>query len=598
MTVPESHYEMDHVRDIYDDFTSSETLRNRYLKSWERWLAWNQEHGLTPGVARKADVDRFIDQLPSYSQAYIKRDIATTYFKLGGANPARSLRPITDDGRERHQRYWSRWAAWCDRASVPPLPADPERLAAYLEEVSQKQSRRQAERALSVISRRHSESDLPDPSRTPPVIQVVANIKALSYQTDKKRPRSSSRSPNTIRRDQGIWQRWSKWCAQQGVDPMTATPEDVVAFLAQRRRKPCTHGYIKLLYHSLRTTYRDYALGHNPVDTEAVRAALHTLKQVPPPQAGEDSPESVGDAGFPSDDELQGLAPRTRKTYRAYWMTWAEWCVRKEVAPLDASPEEISAFLAEEANRISVKSVEMYVAAIACVYDATYPDSANPVRTMLVTRTMRGLKRRYGRPPAQMTGLSAEDFARIEATARRPQPWETERQALVRGTTDLAITGVMRDGLLRVSEAADLTWDDLEEMEDGTGRLTIRRSKTDQTGEGAVAFVSRQIMGYLNEMRDLVMESQTIFGVSPGTMYIRIIDAAERAGIQGRYGGHSARIGMAQDLARSNFTLLMIMQAGRWTSPQMPAHYIRKLQAGRNAVANWYQQHPGRANIE
>ena len=63
-----------------------------------------------------------------------------------------------------------------------------------------------------------------------------------------------------------------------------------------------------------------------------------------------------------------------------------------------------------------------------------------------------------------MTALTAEDFARIQATARRPWPWEDERQAMVRGTTDLAIVGLMRDGLLRVSEAADLTWKDLEEM--------------------------------------------------------------------------------------------------------------------------------------
>ena len=151
---------------------------------------------------------------------------------------------------------------------------------------------------------------------------------------------------------------------------------------------------------------------------------------------------------------------------------------------------------------------------------------------------------------------------------------------------------------LRVSEAAALTWDDLEEMEDGTGRLTIRRSKTDQTGEGTVVFVSRQTMGYLKEMRGMVMEGETIFGIAQNAIYTRIADAVRYAGLEGRYGGHSSRIGMAQDLARSNFTLLMIMQAGRWKSPQMPAHYIRKLKAGHNAVANWYQQHPGRALID
>ncbi len=38
---------------------------------------------------------------------------------------------------------------------------------------------------------------------------------------------------------------------------------------------------------------------------------------------------------------------------------------------------------------------------------------------------------------------------------------------------------VMRDRLLRVSEAAALLWEDIEEEADGTGRLLIRRSTMD-----------------------------------------------------------------------------------------------------------------------
>ena len=48
----------------------------------------------------------------------------------------------------------------------------------------------------------------------------------------------------------------------------------------------------------------------------------------------------------------------------------------------------------------------------------------------------------------------------------------------------------MRDAMLRVSEAAVLTWSDIVSEADGTGRLLIRRSKTDAEGEGAVGFLS------------------------------------------------------------------------------------------------------------
>ena len=89
MTSPESRYEMDHVRSMFDGYPFSESLRSRYLKSWERWLAWCQGHNLQPGAARRDDVGRFIDQLPRHSQAYIRTDISVIYFRLGAANPAR-----------------------------------------------------------------------------------------------------------------------------------------------------------------------------------------------------------------------------------------------------------------------------------------------------------------------------------------------------------------------------------------------------------------------------------------------------------------------------------------------------------------------------
>ena len=57
----------------------------------------------------------------------------------------------------------------------------------------------------------------------------------------------------------------------------------------------------------------------------------------------------------------------------------------------------------------------------------------------------------------------------------------------VRGLRDTALLAVMSDGLLRVSEAAALEAADLEA--EGASTLTIRRSKTDQEGAGAVQYI-------------------------------------------------------------------------------------------------------------
>ena len=54
---------------------------------------------------------------------------------------------------------------------------------------------------------------------------------------------------------------------------------------------------------------------------------------------------------------------------------------------------------------------------------------------------------------------------------------ESAEAAQARGAIDVAIVGVMSDGGLRRSEAAALTWGDVEFWADGTGRITIEKGK-------------------------------------------------------------------------------------------------------------------------
>ena len=157
-----------------------------------------------------------------------------------------------------------------------------------------------------------------------------------------------------------------------------------------------------------------------------------------------------------------------------------------------------------------------------------------------------------------------------------------------RGRVDIAVISTMRDGLLRVSEASALMWEDIEEEEDGTGRLYIRRSKTDAEGEGAVAFLSVQTMESLDAIRGMSSGEDSVFGLMPNGISRRIEKAARAAGLGEGYSGHSPRVGMARDLARAGTELTRLMTAGRWRSPRMPALYTRNETVARGAVAQYY----------
>ena len=57
---------------------------------------------------------------------------------------------------------------------------------------------------------------------------------------------------------------------------------------------------------------------------------------------------------------------------------------------------------------------------------------------------------------------------------------------------DLALLSILRDGFLRRSEAAALTWGDVKLPDNGTRLINVRRSKTDQQGEGVTLYIGSQ----------------------------------------------------------------------------------------------------------
>ena len=244
----------------------------------------------------------------------------------------------------------------------------------------------------------------------------------------------------------------------------------------------------------------------------------------------------------------------------------------------------------------SIATVKMARSALAAMHkDTGHPD---PTDNEGVRRVLAGLSRTITRPQQQAAALTREVQVAIQATAAFPRllpsgQLETPARARRRALMDIALVAVMRDGLLRRSEAAALTWGELKMAADGSGRLTVRNSKTDQTGEGSVLYLSPATMDALSQIRPAAPGPEhSVFGLSPRQINRRIAAAARAAGAQGDFAGHSPRVGMAIDLAASGCELPALMTAGRWESPTMPARYTRAEAAGRGAVARYYSR-PG-----
>ena len=144
----------------------------------------------------------------------------------------------------------------------------------------------------------------------------------------------------------------------------------------------------------------------------------------------------------------------------------------------------------------------------------------------------------------------------------------------------------VRDGGLRVSEAAALTWKDVERWADGSGRLTLLRSKTDQEGKGAVVAVTPAVSALDAIRPENPGDGDRVFRLSIRQMANRIKDAVAAAGFDGDvFSGHSGRVGLARMMSGAGAPTETTMRQGRWKSAEMVRRYTRAETAG--AALQW-----------
>ena len=316
-------------------------------------------------------------------------------------------------------------------------------------------------------------------------------------------------------------------------------------------------------------------------------------------EAGPDGPSRNGDDLAESDlDNLTAVlghevAPNTMKNYRVQWNNFVNWAAAKGIRSLPAAPRHVAAYLAERIEEHGHKPATLRAAAAAIAFIHRSAGQVDPYASPEVKRTLRSATRKAGRSQKQAQALTDEALTAIRSTACNPRPSrggrpEGRETAMCRGNLDIALISLMRDAMLRVSEAAVLTWSDIVSEADGTGRLLIRRSKTDAEGEGAVGFLSIPTMEALRLICGARLSTDSVFGLRPNQISRRIKQAAQAAGLGDGFSGHSPRVGMARDLARAGIELPSLMNAGRWRTPAMPAHYTRNETAGKGAVAQFH----------
>ncbi len=279
------------------------------------------------------------------------------------------------------------------------------------------------------------------------------------------------------------------------------------------------------------------------------------------------------------------IAPNTERALKADTAIFTAWCADHSRETLPASPDTVAAFIDAQAEVKATATVRRYVASIARMHRAAGLD--DPTKDEAARLALKRMARAQGTRQQQAAPLNRPIVDRMIASAGDS----------LRGLRDVALLAVMYDTLCRRSELVALDVADIAFAEDGIGTVTIRRSKTDQEGEGSVRFLAADTVEHVTRWTEAagVKDGPLFRAVAKGgNVRGRLNDRdvprilkkmAEQAGVDIDPSGHSTRVGVAQDMVAAGFSLPEVMQAGGWKSSGMVARYSEHLQARNGAAA-------------
>jgi site-specific recombinase XerD len=281
-------------------------------------------------------------------------------------------------------------------------------------------------------------------------------------------------------------------------------------------------------------------------------------------------------------------AASTRAAYAADFRIFSAWCVAQGLCPMPANPATVAAFLADQV-KVGMKPSTLGRRLAAIKYRHKSAGEDSPTDEAAVKAVLQGARRSIGVAPRKLAAATSEKTIGM-ATLVRPG---------LAGLRDRAILLLAFSLAARRSELVALDVEDIEECPEGL-RIRIKRSKTDQEGQGAVVAVCRgSIACPVTALRDYLDAA----GITSGPVFRRIRrgnhitehrltaqticrlvkDHAAKLGLDPKqYGAHSMRAGFLTSAAVKGANLFKMMDVSRHKSVDTLRGYVRSADAFRD----------------
>ena len=170
----------------------------------------------------------------------------------------------------------------------------------------------------------------------------------------------------------------------------------------------------------------------------------------------------------------ESRAKTTRYQQGQQWKSFSEWCDARGLQSLPADPETVAVFIFTQGiGGKKPNTLRGYASSIAAEHRSEGHDNPCTDRVAMVIKGFVNRAKEAGQREKRAKPLTGEDLEKIRETACNPR--KTDRgmerfsNARRRGLVDIALISVMRDALLRRSEAAEILRKHIAPQPDGSG---------------------------------------------------------------------------------------------------------------------------------
>ena len=611
---------------VVDALKLAESTKRNYRRSWRACCDWCAANGVDP---LDAEWDRVLEFLLSANIGGVRAArnvIGQVYHSRGMASPAADRRVgyglgtrqaawqenVTEERRKSMVRSQADYEGWCRRHGLDSAPASGDQVVAFLESLGDRASEAMVRAASVAVSFYQMERGFRATEDHPAVSEMFRARRV-------RRAAGSGLVGFVNERPGGVVARhrrhWEQWRDDHGIEPGAATAADVVRYfkgVEDQKDAGARLGHLRKSCPEEGALWSDEMdqwvaefrsrLADGQVPGVVWRNRTRTVLDEWDADAEALASESVRvPVGLTLEevtrrrklDPASRLSVETLEVYALSWAEFTDWLQERQIAFGQVEDVTVRVFLEFKAESNRVDTLRNKLNGIAYGFGRKgFVNRENPALSDDPVFFLYDLKLERKEGAFQMDPIREAEIRAIEETAMVPRLGERESLAEIRGARTIFLVRMMFDGLLRGVDARRAMWRHISRADDGSGALLLPKSKTDRFGRGEVAYVSPVALHYLDLFRDLMrfygMDERAdgrIFWSNRGVLEKTIKQAAADAGLEGHYGGHSMRIGGAQELCRAGFKLPMIMLAGRWSTVQTVKLYVRNIAVQDSAMA-------------